>query len=119
MQMKIKNIEILLQIKAYEKSFINDFIKNLQKNLTEKLQNNFSIKIIGMPTRKTLFTVLRSPHIDKEARDQFEMRTFKKSIVLQIPINFFTIIQIIQQIKTQFSGIEIKLCLKKNATISK
>ncbi len=35
---------------------------------------------IPLPTRKELFTVLISPHVDKDARDQYEMRTHKRVI---------------------------------------
>ena len=31
-----------------------------------------------MPTKKEIFTVLRSPHIDKKSREQFETRTHKR-----------------------------------------
>jgi len=33
---------------------------------------------IPMPTDMRRFTVLRSPHIDKKSREQFEMRTHKR-----------------------------------------
>jgi len=33
---------------------------------------------IPMPTRIEKFTVLRSPHIDKKSREQFEVRTHKR-----------------------------------------
>jgi small subunit ribosomal protein S10 len=33
-----------------------------------------------MPTRVERYTVLRSPHIDKKSREQFEMRTHKRLI---------------------------------------
>ena len=35
---------------------------------------------IPLPTRKEIFTVLRSPHIDKKSREQFETRTHKRMI---------------------------------------
>src|SRR6201996_2313817 len=35
---------------------------------------------IPMPTRVERYTVLRSPHIDKKSREQFEMRTHKRVI---------------------------------------
>lgn len=35
---------------------------------------------IPLPTRIERYTVLRSPHIDKKAREQFEMRTHKRVI---------------------------------------
>ncbi len=35
---------------------------------------------IPLPTRIERFTVLRSPHVDKKSREQFEMRTHKRVI---------------------------------------
>jgi len=35
---------------------------------------------IPLPTRVERYTVLRSPHVDKKAREQFEMRTHKRLI---------------------------------------
>ena len=35
---------------------------------------------IPLPTKKEVFTVLRSPHIDKKSREQFETRTHKRLI---------------------------------------
>ncbi len=35
---------------------------------------------IPLPTRRQLWTVLKSPHIDKKSREQFEMRTHKRLI---------------------------------------
>jgi len=40
---------------------------------------------IPMPTRIEKFTVLRSPHIDKKARDQFEVRTHKRLLDIVDP----------------------------------
>ena len=35
---------------------------------------------IPLPTSRTIITVLRSPHVDKKSREQFEMRTHKRLI---------------------------------------
>ena len=35
---------------------------------------------IPLPTKKEIYTVLRSPHIDKKSREQFETRTHKRLI---------------------------------------
>lgn len=35
---------------------------------------------IPLPTNRELFTVLRSPHVDKKSREQFEIRTHKRMI---------------------------------------
>jgi len=33
-----------------------------------------------LPTKRTVYTVLRSPHVDKKSRDQFEIRSHKRLI---------------------------------------
>ena len=35
---------------------------------------------IPLPTRKTIYTVLKSPHVDKKSRDQFEIRSHNRLI---------------------------------------
>lgn len=35
---------------------------------------------IPLPTKRTVYTVLRSPNIDKKSREQFEMRIHKRLI---------------------------------------
>ena len=40
---------------------------------------------IPLPTKKEIFTVLRSPHIDKKSREQFETRTHKRLIDILEP----------------------------------
>ncbi len=40
---------------------------------------------IPIPTRIERYTVLRSPHIDKKSREQFEIRTHKRLIDIEEP----------------------------------
>jgi small subunit ribosomal protein S10 len=40
---------------------------------------------IPLPTRIERYTVLRSPHIDKKSREQFEIRTHKRLIYIRQP----------------------------------
>lgn len=40
---------------------------------------------IPLPIRKERFTVLISPHVDKDARDQYEIRTHKRLVVIVQP----------------------------------
>ena len=35
---------------------------------------------IPLPTKRTVYTVLRSPHVDKKSREQFETRAHKRII---------------------------------------
>ena len=40
---------------------------------------------VPLPTKKTVYTVNRSPHIDKKSREQFEIRTHKRLIHILEP----------------------------------
>ena len=40
---------------------------------------------IPLPTMKNRFTVLRSPHVDKKSREQFEIRTHKRLLDILEP----------------------------------
>ncbi|MCZ6574621.1 MAG: 30S ribosomal protein S10 [Planctomycetota bacterium] len=40
---------------------------------------------VPLPTRIERYTVLRSPHIDKKSREQFEIRTHKRLIYISDP----------------------------------
>ncbi len=40
---------------------------------------------IPLPTRINKFTVLRSPHVDKKSREQFEIRTHKRLLDILEP----------------------------------
>ena len=38
-----------------------------------------------LPTKREIFTVLRSPHVDKKSREQFQMKTHKRLIDIVSP----------------------------------
>lgn len=40
---------------------------------------------IPLPTEKSIYTILRSPHVNKDSREQFEMRTHKRLIDILEP----------------------------------
>lgn len=40
---------------------------------------------IPLPTDKSIYTILRSPHVNKDSREQFEMRTHKRLIDILQP----------------------------------
>jgi small subunit ribosomal protein S10 len=40
---------------------------------------------VPLPTEKKIYTILRSPHVNKDSREQFEMRTHKRLIDILDP----------------------------------
>jgi small subunit ribosomal protein S10 len=49
-----------------------------------------SIGMVSLPTSKRIYCVLRSPHVDKDSREHFEVRTHKRILEiyydLEVPI---------------------------------
>lgn len=58
-------------------------LKSFEKIHPGKLRN---VSQVGLPTTRILFTFNRSPHVDKKARDQFEMKTRKKLLVMDMDV---------------------------------
>jgi small subunit ribosomal protein S10 len=71
-------IIITLQLKAYHPYYINRFVLCAKERLNTYI--SFEEKQIFLPQKITKFTVLRSPHVDKKSREQFERRTHKRII---------------------------------------
>jgi small subunit ribosomal protein S10 len=69
---------VIIRIKAFHPYYINRFLF-LTKQL---IQPMFCLKEkqVFLPRRRERFTVLRSPHVDKKSREQFERRTFQRII---------------------------------------
>ena len=72
-----------IQIKL--QSFDAAKIENESKKIIEiaKAENAKVSGPVPLPTRKELFTVLRATHIYKKSREQFEIRTHKRLIVIE------------------------------------
>ena len=72
--MKEQNIRI--RLKAYDHRVLDTSAKEILE--TAKRTGADVRGPIQLPTRIEKFTVLRSPHIDKKSREQFEIRTHKR-----------------------------------------
>lgn len=61
---------------------------------------------IPLPTKREIYTVLRSPHVDRKSREQFEIRTHKRLIDILDPTG-----QTIDALKTLSlpAGVDIKI----------
>jgi len=40
---------------------------------------------VPLPTKREIFTVLRSPHVDKKSREQFQIKTYKRLLEIINP----------------------------------
>ncbi|HEX6593738.1 MAG TPA: 30S ribosomal protein S10 [Bacillota bacterium] len=70
--------KIRIRLKAYDHSVLDQSAEKIVG--TAKRSGANVSGPIPLPTDKSVFTVLRSPHKYKDAREQFEMRTHKRLI---------------------------------------
>jgi|TARA_Y100001970_G_scaffold292502_1_gene434043 ribosomal protein S10, bacterial/organelle len=72
----VKEQNIRIRLKAYDHRVLDTSAKEI---LETAKRTGADVKgPIPLPTRIEKFTVLRSPHIDKKSREQFEIRTHKR-----------------------------------------
>jgi small subunit ribosomal protein S10 len=64
---------------------------------------------IPLPTRKERFTILISPHVNKDARDQYEIRTHKRLMDIVDP-NDKTVDALMKLDLAAGVDVQIKLC---------
>ena len=74
---KKKNTQnIRIRLKTFDHKLIDVSSKEILE--TAKRTGARVIGPIPLPTKKERYTVLVSPHVDKDARDQYEIRTHKR-----------------------------------------
>lgn len=72
----MENQKIRIRLKAYDHRLLDRSVKDL---VDTAKRTGASIKgPIPLPTKINKFCVLRSPHVDKKSREQFEIRTHKR-----------------------------------------
>lgn len=74
---------IRVKLKAYDHRLLDQFAKEIVE--TAKRTGAQVSGPVPLPTKRTIFTVLRSPNIDKKSREQFEMRIHKRLIDILDP----------------------------------
>ena len=72
----MQNQNLILRLKAVANKLIDKSAKEIVE--TVKRTGALIKGPIPMPVRKRLTTILISPHKDKDARDQYEIRTYKR-----------------------------------------
>ena len=77
------NQKIRIRLKGYDHEIVDQSSK-LIVDTAQKTGARVSGPI-PLPTERNLYTVIRSPHKDKDSREQFEMRTHKRLIDILDP----------------------------------
>ncbi len=79
----MENQKIRIRLKAYDHRLLDKSVKEIVETAR---RTGAAIKgPIPLPTKINKYCVLRSPHVDKKSREQFEMRTHKRLMDIMEP----------------------------------
>ena len=79
----MKAMRLRIKLRAYDHKLLDSSVTEIVQTARET-----GARVAGpipLPTEINKFTVLRSPHIEKKSREQFEMRTHKRLIDIVDP----------------------------------
>ena len=68
--------KIRIKLKSYDHNLVDKSAEKIVK--TVKSTGAVVTGPIPLPTHKRIYTVLRSPHVNKKAREQFELCAYKR-----------------------------------------
>ncbi len=74
---------IRIQLKAFDHRLIDLSTREIVE--TAKRTGAMVVGPIPLPTKKERFNILKSPHVNKDARDQLELRTYKRLMDITKP----------------------------------
>src|SRR5919199_289572 len=70
--------KIRIKLRAYDHEILDSAVRDIVQHVTRT-----GAKIVGpvpLPTERSVYTVIRSPHKDKDSREHFQMLTHKRLI---------------------------------------
>ena len=82
---KNKSMNQKIRIKLF--SYDHNLVDKSTEKIVKTVKNSGAVISgpIPLPTEKEKFTVLRSPHVNKKSREQFQLRTHKRLIEIYTP----------------------------------
>ena len=79
----MKKHKIRLTLRSYDHRLLDTAVK--QSVLTVKRTGSHVLGPVPLPNKRRIITVLRSPHVDKKSREQFEITTHKRILDIVSP----------------------------------
>ena len=70
------NTKIRIRLESFNKELLNSYCQKLIENIKNNDINYLSF--VSLPTNKKIYCVLRSPHVDKDSREHFELRVHRR-----------------------------------------
>jgi len=99
---------IKISLQAYDHQVLDKSVKEIVS--TARRAGGIVLGPIPMPTRIKRYTVNRSPHIDKKAREQFEIRIHKR--IIEIDAADSQVVDSLTKLQLP-SGVNVKIALNK------
>lgn len=81
--MAVYTTKIRICLKAYDHKLLDQSTREIVE--TARKTHSRVAGPIPLPTKISRYTVLRSPHVDKKSREQFEIRTHKRLVEILDP----------------------------------
>jgi small subunit ribosomal protein S10 len=75
--------KIRIRLRAYDHNILDTSCKKMIDVL--KQEDNTQYSLVPLPTRRRIYCVLRSPHVNKDSREHFEIRTHQRIVDLYKP----------------------------------
>ena len=79
------NQKIRIRLKAFDHQVLDESAGRIVESA--KRSGAIVSGPIPLPTEKEIYTILRSPHVNKDSREQFELRTHRRLIDILAPNN--------------------------------
>lgn len=77
------NQKIRIKLKAYDHRLLDQSVREIV--VTAQRTGARVAGPVPLPTKISKYTILRSPHVDKKSREQFEIRTHKRLVDIYDP----------------------------------
>ena len=74
------NEKIRVRLESFNHELLTTSCRKILNLIQDTDLENVGISVVSLPTNKRIYCVLRSPHVDKDSREHFELRIHKRII---------------------------------------
>lgn len=98
--------KIRIKLKSYDHNLVDKSAEKIVK--TVKTTGAVVSGPVPLPTHKRIYTVLRSPHVNKKAREQFELNSYKRLLDIYSNSNAAKTIDALMKLELP-SGVNVEI----------
>ena len=112
-----------ITFKAFEGSLLeraSNMLHRLVENIEKKWKKNqhfLNVRSVSLPLKRKRWTVLRSPHIDKKSREQFEIRVYKKLFLMQTNHKNMMSLLLFLLKQSSFCGVQCRVKMQYTSSV--